>query len=75
MIVKCSVEEIDYEDDEYRGSGVQALCPRCSHSTESYGTSTASIRRCLVMLREECPRSEKNYYISDDGSHDDGEDL
>jgi hypothetical protein len=35
--------------------------------TESYGTSEASVRRCLVMLREECPRGERNFYVDADG--------
>lgn len=44
--------------------GVEATCSRCGHVTESYGTSEASVKRCLAKLREECPRHEKNWYVA-----------
>ena len=43
---------------------VMATCTRCEKTAESHGTGSASIRRCLVLLREECPRDESNYYIA-----------
>jgi hypothetical protein len=42
---------------------VQVTCSRCGHSTRSYGSSDASAKRCLVLLREECPRGERNFYV------------
>jgi hypothetical protein len=46
--------------------GVTATCSRCDHTTESYGTSSSSRRRCLVLLRQECPRWERNFYVEED---------
>jgi hypothetical protein len=66
MRVKCEVEEIDLDGD-YGGQieSVMATCSRCGHSTESYGTSEESIKRCLVLLRQECPNEESNFYVAD----------
>ena len=65
--VKCSVAE-----DRIDGRpGVVACCGRCGHSTTSFGTGEASVRRCLALLREECPRGEINFY--EEGPADDDE--
>lgn len=45
--------------------GISAACSDCGHSTESLGTSSASIRRCLALMRESCPRGENNYYTTE----------
>jgi hypothetical protein len=58
MRVECEVMETD--------DGVQAECSRCGHCEESYGSSEASVKRCLVMLRENCPNNERNFYVSDE---------
>ncbi len=64
MRVPCDIGYVDLEnDDGYEVEGVCATCPRCGHETESYGTSDASVHRCLVLLREECPNDERNYYL------------
>lgn len=72
MKVTCKIQETtlqgDYKDEV---EGVMAKCTRCGHVTESYGTSSASVRRCLVLMREECPKGEDNYYVADDGSDED----
>jgi hypothetical protein len=61
--VKCSVDEIELTGDNgCEVAGVMASCPRCGHETESFGTGDASIRRCLVLMREECPNEERNFY-------------
>lgn len=54
MLVKCEVEEIMLEGDYGEVPSVMATCPYCNYSTESYGTSEDSIKRCLVLLRQEC---------------------
>ena len=51
-------------DDPDDIPGIEATCTKCGHTTESYGQESVSIRRCLVLLREECPRNEKNYYVT-----------
>lgn len=62
MKVYCDVEETTVEGDYGDVDGIVAICSRCRHQTESYGTSDASVRRCLVLMREECPRGERNFY-------------
>ena len=57
----------DVIKSDYGGEveGTIAICTRCDHATESAGVSGASVRRCLALLREECPRGEKNFYVGD----------
>ncbi len=63
MNVKCDIAEVDLQNDEgHDVAGVVATCSRCDHQTESFGTSERSVRRCLVLMREECPEGENNYY-------------
>ena len=66
--VKCSVEETDDIEDEETGrevDGVRATCSKCGHTTESFGVEEDSIRRCLAMMRKECPQNENNFYFGD----------
>jgi len=65
--VRCWIDEVELENDEGRPvDGVEATCSRCQHSTQSFGTGSASVRRCLVLLREECPEGESNFYYAED---------
>lgn len=61
---QASISEEEVYSDEYDTylEATQAECLTCSHVTESFGTSERSVRRCLVLLREECPLGESNYY-------------
>jgi len=69
--VVCTIDQIDMENDEGRTvDGVQATCGLCDHQTESFGTGSASVRRCLVLLREECPEHADNFYVADGGQDD-----
>lgn len=64
MRVECEVVEVDLEnDDGHDVEGVKAVCSRCDHETESFGTGDGSRRRCLVLMREECPNGERNFYV------------
>lgn len=69
--VECAVEEIELDGDFGTVPSVRVTCGRCDHETESYGTGAASVRRCLVLMREECPQCEENFYYADDGSDED----
>lgn len=61
--VTCSIDAITIENDSgIDVPSVAATCSRCGHTTESFGTSDYSIRRCLVLLNEECPNGENNFY-------------
>ena len=64
--VECKVET-DQLDDGKGGMqpGVRVTCGRCGKTTESFGTSERSIKRCLVMLRENCDEGEENYYVEE----------
>lgn len=62
--ITCRVDEAPLVNDAGdEVEGVTAKCSKCGHTTESFGTSDASIRRCLVLMREECPCGEKNFYL------------
>lgn len=50
---------------------VRALCMHCGHKTLSFGQHDASVRRCLAVMREECPEGDKNFYVVDEDEHDD----
>lgn len=63
--VLAEIEEVVLENDGCEVDGVEATCTRCGHTTESYGTSGASRRRCLVLLREECPLGQQNFYTDE----------
>jgi len=69
MKVECEVNPVELKGDlDHRGpvKGVQVTCGRCSHTTESFGQGESSVKRCLALLREECPRDEQNYYVAED---------
>jgi hypothetical protein len=61
--VACDVVPAFLEGDYAEVEGVVATCGKCGHEAESFGTSEASVRRCLALLREECPRGEGNFYF------------
>jgi len=66
-IVRCEViEDTETNDYGYDSVCVRATCSKCGHETMSFGDSEASVARCLAIMREECPRSEKNYYVEDE---------
>lgn len=66
MKVECEIEEVELEGDHANSvPGVRATCSRCDHETDSFGTSDRSIKRCLILMREECPNGESNFYASD----------
>ena len=65
MQIGCSVSEDLMDGDCGDVEGVTAECSRCGHTTESYGTGEASVRRCLALMPEECPEGESNYYTDD----------
>lgn len=57
--------EVHYDTlDGDHGSvdGIIVTCSRCGHEVEVFGTGEASIKRAAIMLREECPNREENFY-------------
>ena len=64
MHVDVEVEETELENDSgIMIPGLALTCSRCRHSVEVFGTSDASAKRGAVMLREECPEGENNFYV------------
>ncbi len=67
MRVYAEIEEVTLTNEEGTEiEGVMATCSRCDHATVSFGIGEASIRRCLVLLRKECPEEETNFYTDQD---------
>jgi len=60
--VKVLYAKIDYysERNDYGTDTdcVRATCPNCLQSTESYGDGDSSIKRCLVLLQQQCGCAE-----------------
>lgn len=64
MRVECEIIEGDLENEDGRPqSGIEVHCDRCGHYVEVFGCSIRSIKRGCVMLREECPMDEDNFYV------------
>lgn len=65
--VTCKIEEESRENSKGREvRGVCATCSNCNHQTFSFGTGENSRKRCLALLREECPHAEENFYVDED---------
>lgn len=65
--IKVSIEEQTLTNDDNRQvDGVVATCSECQHQTESFGTGDKSRKRCLALMREECPSSSNNFYVDSD---------
>ena len=72
--VTTRIEEVTLTtEDGGEVQGVQATCDRCDHLTESFGISETSRRRCLALLREECPEEELNFYVDPEDDDDEEE--
>jgi ribosomal protein S27E len=66
-IVKCSIEYSSTENDNgYETDCIFAECTKCGHVTMSYGHSEESVKRCLALMNEECPKNENNFYKDED---------
>lgn len=66
--VKVEIEEVDdieNEDGDLR-SGVRAACSKCDHTTESFGQGPRSRMRCIMLMKEECPKGQDNFYVDAD---------
>lgn len=70
MRVRALVECVQLPGDHTLVDGLCATCARCEHAVEVFGRSGRSVRRALVMLREECPEGESNFYVADGQEED-----
>lgn len=62
--VECEVNYEEIEEGGRTGDGVVVTCGECGKSQQSFGTSERSVKRCLVLLKENCPLDESNYYVA-----------
>jgi hypothetical protein len=60
--VECEIEQITQDDQP----AIQATCTQCEHSTVSFGTTERSVKRCLALMREQCPEGEENFYVEEE---------
>lgn len=66
MRVSVEIEQVILVNEDDRDvDGIVARCSRCDHETESFGTSERSVKRCLALLRDECPNDENNFYVDE----------
>src|SRR5690242_10005228 len=65
MRVRCAVSSVELEGDRGTVKSVCATSSRWRHEADAFGTSTASVWRCLATLREECPIGERNFYFDE----------
>lgn len=65
MKVSVDIVQEEIEGDYGYVDGIRLICERCGHEVEIFGTSSASARRGALVLREECPNDESNYYDVD----------
>lgn len=65
--VEAEIDTIMVAGEHGEVEGVCAQCSKCGYMTESAGTGEASVTRCLVLLREGCPKGERNFYEGDLG--------
>src|SRR5262245_146246 len=62
MRVHVEIDHTDVETDDGQMEGLYLVCARCGHEVKVAGTTGASARRGAIMLREECPKGESNFY-------------
>jgi hypothetical protein len=62
--VACKVEFTTKLNEHGRPADItKVTCRRCGHGTWSYGGTERSVRRCMVLLCQSCPRQESNFYV------------
>jgi ribosomal protein S27E len=64
--VEVETEEVLLENElQQVVGGIRVRCTRCDHEVDVFGTSDQSVRRGCIMLREECPQGEENFYSAE----------
>jgi hypothetical protein len=68
--IMCEIERVSLKSEYFDGTtheidGIRATCSKCGHQTESNGSGTKSVNRCLVLMNRECSCGENNFYVSD----------
>lgn len=61
--IACELEYTTLENDDGRYiESVELTCSECGHKTTSFGVGDRSVKRCLALMREECPEGQRNFY-------------
>jgi hypothetical protein len=63
MRVRVEIDEEQLEGDY--GNWIDGLClrcTRCGHEVSVFGTASESAKAGAIMLRDECPNGETNFY-------------
>lgn len=64
--IEVEIDEVMLENEDGKEvEGILATCTECDHEVEVFGTSDASVKKACVMLREECPMGQENFYAAD----------
>jgi len=59
-------EETELLNDDCREvPALQATCRRCDHAVAVFGTSERSENYAFVLLHQQCPNHEHNYYANE----------
>jgi len=66
--VEIRVEDEMVDNDRGgKGPGVRATCDKCGETVTCLGRSQRSVRRCIMLLKEECTDSDgNNFYVDPD---------
>ena len=59
------IHEEEVEGDYGFVDGLRVTCSRCEHYVDVAGTTGSSARRGALLLRQDCPRGESNFYATD----------
>ncbi len=65
MRVNVDIHQTNLDGNYGPVEGLCLVCERCGHKVEVFGTTGASADRGAVMLREEYPKGEHNFYVTD----------
>jgi len=67
VLVETDFHELENEREQMV-PGITVTCSRCGNSQESFGQTDKSVNRCIMLLKESCPKGEKNYYAVNEGA-------
>jgi hypothetical protein len=62
MKINVEIDHSDVDGDYGPVDGLCLVCKRCGYEVKVAGTREDSARRGAVLLREECPMNENNFY-------------
>lgn len=64
--MEVTVDFVNVEGDNRTVPGVRGTCMGCSHKEECFGQTERSVKRLMVVMRENCPEGGEHYYVEED---------